>query len=119
MYHVTARGNHRRDIFFKHADRQTLDSIMAGALSHTGARVHGYCWMTNHVHMLVQVSEQPPGRLMQRVGARFARCIQKEFHTTGHLFENRYHAVLVDVDSYFLELLRYIHLNPPRARIAR
>jgi REP element-mobilizing transposase RayT len=117
MYHVTARGNHRHAIFFKPADRHVLDSIMADALSHTGARVHAYCWMTNHVHMLVQVSEQPLGRLIQRVGTRFARCIQKELHTTGHLFENRYHAVLVDVDSYFLELLRYIHLNPVRARI--
>jgi len=73
--------------------------------------------MTNHVHLLIQVTDQPLGRLMQRVGTRFARAIQRELRTTGHLFENRYHALLVDVDSYFLELLRYIHLNPVRARI--
>jgi putative transposase len=71
----------------------------------------------NHVHLLVQVADRPLGELMQRVGTRFARAIQRNLHTTGHLFENRYHALLVDVDSYFLELLRYIHLNPVRARI--
>lgn len=116
-YHVTARGNHRHDIFFKHADRQLLDEIMADALAHTGARIHAYCWMTNHVHLLVQVADQPLGRLMQRVGTRFARAIQRGLHTTGHLFENRYQALLVDVDGYFLELLRYIDLNPVHAGI--
>jgi REP element-mobilizing transposase RayT len=109
VYHVTARGNHRQDIFFKHADRQILDEIMADALEHTGARIHAYCWMTNHLHLLVQVAEQPLGRLMQRVGTRFARRIQRELSTTGHLFENRYHALLVDVDSYFLELPPFLY----------
>jgi hypothetical protein len=54
---------------------------------------------------------------MQRVGTRFARYVQKGIPTTGHLFENRYSALLVDADSYFLELIRYIHLNPVRAGI--
>ncbi|HKQ83818.1 MAG TPA: transposase [Steroidobacteraceae bacterium] len=117
VYHVTARGNHRQDIFYKLADRQLLDEIMADAVQRTGARVHAYCWMTNHVHLLVQVAEQPLGNLMQRVAGRFARAIQKDLSTTGHLFENRYHALLVDVDHYFLELIRYIHLNPVRAHI--
>jgi putative transposase len=117
IYHVTARGNHRQDIFFKRHDRQALDDIMAHALDRTGARVHAYCWMINHLHMLVQVGIQPLGALMQRVGTRFARLVQKDVPTTGHLFENRYHALLVDVDSYFLELVRYIHLNPVRAGI--
>ena len=74
-------------------------------------------WMTNHIHLLVQVGDRPLGCLMQRIGTRFARTIQKRMRTTGHLFERRYHALLVDVDSYFLELLRYIHLNPVRARM--
>jgi REP element-mobilizing transposase RayT len=117
IYHVTARGNHRQDIFFRRADRQALDEIMAHALQRTGARVHAYCWMTNHLHLLVQVGALPLGALMQQVESRFARFVQKGIPTTGHLFENRYHALLVDVDSYFLELIRYIHLNPVRAGI--
>lgn len=117
IYHVTMRGNHRNDIFFRRADRRVFDDIMAEALDRTGARVHAYCWMTNHFHLLAQVGLLPLGRLMQRVGTRFARFIQKQIPTTGHLFENRYHALLVDVDQYFLQLVRYIHLNPVRAGI--
>lgn len=115
FYHVTARGNHREKLFTRPADRRLLDGIVADALKRTESRLHAYCWMTNHLHLLVQVSERPLGILMQRVGTRFARAVQRQIPTTGHLFENRYHALLVDADAYFLELLRYIHLNPVRA----
>lgn len=71
--------------------------------------------MTNHVHLLVQVGDTPLGRVMLRIASRYARELQARFHTTGHLFERRYHAVLVDADAYLLELVRYIHLNPVRA----
>ena len=117
FYHVTLRGNHRNDIFFRPANRRQLDGIMVDALERTKARLHAYCWMSNHIHLLVQVADQPLAALMQRVATRFARLMQKSVPTTGHFFENRYHALLVDADSYFLELLRYIHLNPVRAKI--
>ena len=116
-YHVTFRGNHRRDIFFSSNDRQALDDIVAESVERVQARIHAYCWMTNHLHLLVQVGDRPLGELMQRVGSRYARMIQKNLGTTGHLFERRYHALLIDANEYFLELLRYIHLNPVRARI--
>ena len=54
---------------------------------------------------------------MLRIAGRYARTIQRGLRTTGHLFEKRYHPVLVDADSYLLELLRYIHLNPVRAHM--
>jgi REP element-mobilizing transposase RayT len=111
------RGNHRNNIFFRPVDRKWLDHIAAEALTHVGARLHAYCWMTNHIHLFVQVGDQPLGHLMQRIGSRYARLIQKGLNTTGHLFERRYHALLVDADEYFLELLRYIHLNPVRAGV--
>lgn len=75
--------------------------------------------MTNHVHLLIQVGDVPLGRLMLRIAGRYSRTIQRHhLHTTGHLFEKRYHPVIVDADEYLLELLRYIHLNPVRARMA-
>ena len=114
-YHVTLRGNHRQDIFFSDADRRLLEQYVAMAREQVGVRIHAYCWMTNHVHLLIQVSERPLGAFMQRIGTRYARAAQARLSTTGHLFENRYHALLVDVDRYFLGLLRYIHLNPVRA----
>jgi REP element-mobilizing transposase RayT len=116
-YHVTLRGNHRQEIFFSAEDRALLNDIVADVIPHYGARLHAYCWMTNHVHMLVQVGDTPLGRIMLRIASRYARELQAKFHTTGHLFERRYHAVLVDEDAYLLELVRYIHLNPVRANM--
>jgi REP element-mobilizing transposase RayT len=114
-YHVTLRGNHQQDIFFSEADRQLLSLYVAAARERTGVRIHAYCWMSNHIHLLIQVADAPLGAFMQRIGTRYARAIQARVPTTGHLFQNRYHALLVDVDRYFVALLRYIHLNPVRA----
>jgi hypothetical protein len=75
--------------------------------------------MTNHVHMLIQVGDAPLGRLMLHIAGRYARRVQARLRTTGHLFEKRYYPVLVEADEYLLELLRYIHLNPVRARMVR
>ena len=115
FYHVTLRGNHRQDIFRTPGDRELLDEVVAAAVRDLDARVHAYCWMSNHIHLLAQVSDIPLGRLILRIASRYARMFQERLETTGHLFERRYHAVLVDADAYLLALVRYIHLNPVRA----
>lgn len=115
FYHVTLRGNHRQPIFFTEADRDRLDNVVAEATGRMAAQIHAYCWMTNHVHLLVQISDAPLGKLIQRIASRYARAVQTRLDTTGHLFERRYHAILVDVDAYLTTLVRYIHLNPVRA----
>ena len=117
FYHVTLRGNHRQDIFFKPADRRLFNELTAEVIDRFTARLHAYCLMTNHVHLLVQVGDAPLGRLMLRIAGRYARTVQRQLHTTGHLFEKRYYPLLVDADEYLLELLRYIHLNPVRAHM--
>ena len=80
------------------------------------ARLHAYCWMGNHLPALVQIGDQPLGKLMQRIAMRFSRYRHRALQTTGHLFERRYKAWLIDVDEYFLTLLRHIHLNPVKAQ---
>ncbi|HEV7607142.1 MAG TPA: transposase [Steroidobacteraceae bacterium] len=117
FYHVTLRGNHQHDVFFTEADRHLLDLIVARAIEKFGARIHAYCWMTNHLHLLMQVGAEPLARPMRQIAAEYARAIQAKLGISGHFFERRYHALLVDADSYLLELLRYIHLNPVRAGI--
>lgn len=119
LYHVTLRGNHRQAIFCRHSDRDALDRIVVEAFERFQSRLHAYCWMTNHLHLLVQISSDPLGRVMQRIASQYARTFQFRLETTGHLFERRYHSLLVDVDSYLLELVRYIHLNPVRAGLVR
>ena len=115
FYHVTLRGNHRQPIFRQSADRACLNAIVRESLERFESRLHAYCWMTNHLHLLMQVSNAPLGQSIRRIASSYARWFQKQLDTTGHLFERRYHALLVDADSYLLELIRYIHLNPVRA----
>lgn len=115
FYHVILRGNHRDRIFFKPADRDRFDELVAENTERFRMRVHAYCWMSNHVHLLIQVADIPLGRAMMRIAGGYAREMQRMRPTTGHFFERRYRAILVDADSYLLELIRYIHLNPVRA----
>jgi putative transposase len=115
MYHVTLRGNHRQDIFFTAGDRRLLTAIICEVIEKCGAQVHAYCYMPNHIHVLMQVDNTPLSKIMLLVAAQYARRIQARLETTGHFFERRYHAVLVDSDAYLITLLRYIHHNPVRA----
>jgi putative transposase len=115
FYHVTLRGNHRQTIFFSPEDRLLLNETVADSIQLHQARMHAYCWMTNHIHMLIQVGDVPLGRTMLRIASRYARTVQKRLETTGHLFERRYHTILIDADAYLLALLRYIHRNPVAA----
>ncbi len=116
-YHVVLRGNHREALFSTAGDRRVLDDIVADALTDQGARVHAYCWMTNHLHALVQIGDRPLGGLMHRIAVRYSRFRHRALDTVGHLFERRYRARLVDVDGYFLAVLRYVHLNPVKATL--
>lgn len=119
IYHVTLRGNHRQPIFFTAADRKLLNAIVVRAIETFEPRVHAYCWMTNHIHLVLQAGAEPIARPMHNIAAEFARAMQLKMQTTGHFFERRYHANLVDTDSYMLELLRYVHCNPVTAGLAR
>ena len=118
FYHVTLRGNHQQAIFFSDADRLLMKDIVSRAVQKFSARLHAYCWMGNHIHLLLQAGVEPISRPMHGIAAEYARIKQAHMQTTGHFFERRYHAVLVDTDSYMLQLIRYIHLNPVVARLA-
>ncbi len=118
FYHVTLRGNHRQPIFFEPADRAWLESTVAHRTAEAGARIHAYCWMTNHIHLLVEVGHVPLGVLMQRVAGPYARHMQRQASTTGHFFERRHHAEIVDTELYLLAVIRYMHFNPVRSGLA-
>ncbi len=90
---------------------------MAEGVGQFGHQIHGYCWMGNHIHLAVQVVEVPLSRIMQNLAFRYTRWVNKRQGRVGHLFQGRYKAILVEAQSYLLELVRYIHLNPVRARL--
>jgi hypothetical protein len=75
--------------------------------------------MTNHVHLAIQVGDVPLSRIMQNLAFRYTRWVNWRQNRSGHLFQGRFKAVLVDADAYLLELTRYIHLNPLRARLVQ
>jgi len=109
------RGNGGQEIFFYESDRYAFYLLLQEGIHRFGHRVHAFCLMGNHVHLLVQVGENALSRIMQNLAFRYTRWVNREQGRVGHLFQGRYMAVLVDADRYLLELVRYIHLNPVRA----
>lgn len=115
FYHVILRGNGRQAIFCDREDREQWQDTLRQALARYRHRLHAYCWMTNHVHMAVQVGTEPLASFMIYLASRYARYANRKRRRPGHLFERRYRAILVQQDRYLVELLRYIHLTPVRA----
>lgn len=115
FYHVILRGNGGRPIFFSKADRSRFYLLLQEGVARYSHRVHAVCLMGNHAHLVVQVAEIPLSRIMQNLAFRYTRYLNQRKNRTGHLFQGRYKAVLIDADSYIHELIRYIHLNPVRA----
>lgn len=115
LYHVTARGNARQPIFLSKADAHAfLDTLGATALR-LGWRFHAYCLMTNHYHLLVETEHANLSRGMRHLNGVYTQAFNRAHKRVGHLFQGRYKAILVEAETYFLELARYIVLNPVRA----
>jgi len=117
VYHVMLRGNGGQEIFFTEEDYAYLYGLLEEGTERFGYRIHAFCCMPNHLHLAVQVGEEPLAKPMQNLAFRYTRRINREHERVGHLFQGRYKAVLVDHDSYLLELVRYLHLNPVRAHL--
>jgi len=114
LYHVILRGNARRAIFFDDDDRSRWMNILQTGLKRYQDEIHAFCWMTNHVHMAIRSGAHPLSELMRFTAGQYSRQTNFKMGRSGHLFQRRYQAILVDADSYLLELIRYIHLNPVR-----
>jgi REP element-mobilizing transposase RayT len=119
LYHVILRGNARQDIFFRVEDRSRFYELMAEGVARFGYRVHAFCLMTNHLHLALQSGEVPLSVGMQNLAFRYTKHVNARRRRVGHLFQGRFKAFLVDQDRYGLQLVRYIHLNPVRARMVR
>ena len=111
------RGNAGQDIFTDDSDRSRFLLILQQEQELSACRIHAYCLMDNHVHLALQVANVPLSKIMQKVGFRYTQYCNRKLKRTGHLFQGRFKAILVDQDSYLLELVRYIHLNPLRANL--
>lgn len=116
FYHVIARGNQRQDIFRDDEDRRTYLEKLEHYRNRYGLSVYAYVLMSNHVHLLIETQKIPLSKIMQGIQFTYTQYYNRRHRTVGHLFQGRYKAILCDRDSYLLELVRYIHLNPARLR---
>jgi REP element-mobilizing transposase RayT len=113
------RGNSGQNIFADEEDRYRFYLFLQEGVEKFGHRIHAFCLMNNHVHLAIQVGEKPLSRIMQNLCFRYTQWVNSRQKRVGHLFQGRYKAIVVDADSYLAELVRYIHLNPVRAKILK
>jgi len=117
LYHVTSRGNERRPIFRSARDRRTFLTFLGQAAKRFRWSVTAYVLMTNHFHLVIQTAEPNLSRGMQWLNGTYAGWFNHRHERAGHLFQGRFHALLVEKEAYFAELLRYVVLNPVRAKM--
>ena len=116
LYHLTARGNARVDIFVDDADRSLFLDLLGKEIAQQGWRCYAYCLMDNHYHLLVETPEANLVSGMRRFNGVYTQAFNRRHSRVGHLFQGRYKSIVVDKESYGLELCRYLVLNPVRAR---
>lgn len=119
VYHVTSRGNERRSIFRSDTDRKAFLRFLATATRRFGWSVTAWVLMSNHIHLVIQTPEPNLSRGMQWLNGSYAAWFNHRHDRSGHLFQGRFKAFLIEKESYFAEVLRYVVLNPIRAGIVQ
>ena len=117
FYHITSRGNEKKDVFKSQLDREKFLSYLESATSRYGALIHAYCLMSNHYHLLLETPSGNLSQIMRHINGAYTTYFNVKRQRSGHLFQGRYKAILVEMDEYAKELSRYIHLNPVRAKL--
>ena len=116
---MIVRGNYRQKTFLNARDYQGYLERLGRYRKKFGVTVYAYCLMSNHVHLLVETGFQPLSRFMQGLQQSYTQYFNRKHHKIGHLFQGRYKAIVCEKDEYLLTLVRYIHLNPIRAKLVQ
>lgn len=116
FFHIITRGNQRQKIFRDEKDYKKYLEILSGYRQKYHYHLYAYVLMNNHVHLLLETRDIPLSRIQQGINQRYTMYFNKKYKMVGHLFQGRYKAILCDRDAYLLSLIKYIHLNPVRAK---
>lgn len=119
LYHVTSRGDRREDIYHDDADRETWLATLAQTCERYNWLIHAWCQMSNHYHLIVETVEGNLSAGMRHLNGVYTQTVNRRHGHSGHVFQGRYKAILVERDSYLLELSRYVVLNPVRAAMVK
>jgi REP element-mobilizing transposase RayT len=118
VYHITSRGNAKQAIFGDDIDRQAFLAIVGSTVKRFGWTVYAYCLMGNHYHLLLETPTPSLSRGMRQLNGLYTQRFNRRHGRVGHVLQGRYGAILVERETYLLELVRYLALNPIRAGIA-
>ena len=115
VYHVIARGNGKADIYSDNEDRKKFIELLSKSLIRNNIRCHSFCLMSNHYHLLLETPDANLSSGLHLLNSEYAQYFNRRHDRSGHLFQGRYKAIVVQRDLYLLELCRYIVMNPVRA----
>lgn len=115
VYHVTSRGDGGEDIYLAGADREAWLEVFSHVCERFNWVCHAWCQMTNHYHVLIETPEANLAQGMRQLNGVYTQRFNRAHARVGHVFQGRYKAILVERDSYLLEVARYVVLNPLRA----
>jgi REP-associated tyrosine transposase len=119
LYHVTSRGNERKSIFKDNTDRESFLSILFEVTESFHWLCHAYCLMNNHYHLVIETPDGNLSKGMRQLNGVYTQAFNRRHRRVGHLFQGRFKGILVQKDSHFLEVCRYVVLNPVRAKTVK
>ena len=117
IYHIMERGNERKAIFLDDADRGAFLSIVSRNRRKYEFRLYAYCLMDNHVHLLINSNGSDISQIMKSINVGYVIYFNRKYVRCGHLFQDRFRSEWIEDEPYLLEVSRYIHLNPVRAKM--
>ena len=117
IYHLMLRGINGQDLFEEDEDRRKFVETLGRYKPLSKYEIYAYCLMSNHVHLLLKENEDPIATIIKRISGSYVLWYNKKYSRCGHLFQERFKSEVVETDSYFLTVLRYIHQNPLKAGI--
>ncbi len=119
IYHIMLRGINRQQIFFDREDYHAFESILRHYKTVCDYRLHAYCIMGNHIHLLIQTGEVPLENIFKHIGSAFVYWYNGKYERVGHLFQDRYKSEVVLTEKEYLAVLRYILRNPVKAGLCK
>lgn len=120
IYHVTTRGNRKEEIFRDEQDFRVYLRILEDTIiyySYLNYQILTYCLMSNHVHLLIKTDSEPLKRFMARLNSMYTKYFNKKYGYIGHLFQSKYFSEIIKDDAHLLQVSKYVHLNPVKAKI--
>ena len=119
IYHIILRGINRQRIFEDEQDYYKFIQTLKDAKKESGYELYGYCLMSNHIHLLLKEGQETLATAFKRIGVRYVYWYNWKYQRRGHLFQDRYKSEAVETTDYFLAVLRYIHMNPVKAKLVK